>query len=319
MKAIQIQQYGSPEVMQIQTVPDLSPQSGQVLIEVKAAGVNPVDTYIRSGSYALKKDLPFTPGFDAAGIILRVGSGVEDLSPGDRVYTSGSLTGTYAQQTLCLASQVHPLPENISFEQGAALGTPYGTAWRALFQRGRALSGQWILIHGASGGVGIAAVQIAAAAGMQVIATAGDEDGRRLVKEQGAAHRFDHNDPRHMDEIYQLTQGVDVVLEMLANVNLDRDLDIMAKGGRVVVIGSRGRIEIDPRKTMARELNICGLMLMHATPEEKKEIYAAIENGLAAGKLNPVIAQKRPLDQAPRAHHQIMQSPHRGKIILLPQ
>ena len=208
---------------------------------------------------------------DAAGVVLKVGPDVKTFRRDSRVYTSGSVSGTYAQQALCPAGRVHPLPDNITFEQGAALGVPYGTAWRGIFQRGQAAGGQWVMVHGASGGVGIAAVQIAAAAGMQVVATAGSEDGRRLAKEQGTHHVFDHNDPEHTKKILDLTQGVHVVLEMLANVNLDRDLDIMAKGGRVVIIGSRDRIEIDPRKVMSRELDIRGLMMLNATPTNPRK------------------------------------------------
>lgn len=319
MKAIRIHEFGPPEVMRAETASDPQPtKPDQAVVQIKAVGVNPVDTYIRSGNYAIKKELPFTPGLDAAGIVLKVGPDVKTLRPGQRVYTSGSVSGTYAEQALCPAGRVHPLPDNITFEQGAALGVPYGTAWRGVFQRGRAVSDQWVLIHGASGGVGIAAVQIAAAAGMQVVATAGSEAGRLLAKEQGAHYVFDHSDPAHMNKILDLTKGVHVVLEMLANVNLDQDLDIMAKGGRVVIIGSRGRIEIDPRKAMSRELDIRGLMMMNASPDELKEIYAGIEKGLQEGKLNPVIGKRFPLDQAPLAHHEIMESPHRGKIILLP-
>lgn len=318
MKAIRIHQYGPPEVMQIEEIEPLQPKAGQVLVEVKAAGVNPVDTYIRSGNYHLKKELPFTPGFDAAGVILQVGSDVKNLYAGQRVYTSDSLTGTYAQQTLCLPHHIHPLPDSVSFEEGAAIGIPYGTAWRALFQRGHAVSGERVLIHGASGGVGIAAVQLAAAAGLQVIATAGTPAGRQLVQEQGAQAVFDHHDPDHFQKILGQTKGVDLLLEMLANLNLDRDMDILAKGGRLVIIGSRGRIEIDPRKAMAGELNIHGLMLMNASPQELQEIYSGIEKGLLQGKLKPVIGHRLPLHRAAQAHHEIIESAHLGKIILLP-
>lgn len=318
MKAIQIHKFGDPEVMQIETVSDLSPEFGQVLIEVKAVGVNPVDTYIRAGNYPIKKEFPFTPGFDAAGVVLKVGPGVEDLAAGDRVYTAGSVTGTYAQQTVCPAELVNPLPDNISFEQGAALGVPYSTAWRAIFQRGRAVSGQWVLIHGASGGVGIAAVQIAAAAGLQIIATAGTEEGRRLAKEHGAHHVLDHNDPDHMKEVLKITHGVDLLLEMLANVNLGTDLEAMALKSCIVIIGSRGNVEIDPRYIMARELDVHGLLLMRATDEERRQIASGIEKGLKKGTLNPIIDKRFPLDQAPRAHHEIMETTHLGKIILLP-
>ncbi len=318
MKAIRIYQYGPPEVMQIEEIEPLQPKAGQVLVEVKAAGVNPVDTYIRSGNYHLKKELPFTPGFDAAGVILQTGPEVKNLYHGQRVYTSDSLTGTYAQQTLCLPHHIHPLPDSVSFEEGAAIGIPYGTAWRALFQRGHAVSGERVLIHGASGGVGIAAVQLAAAAGLQVIATAGTPAGRQLVQEQGAQAVFDHHDPDHFQKILGQTKGVDLLLEMLANLNLDRDMDILAKGGRLVIIGSRGRIEIDPRKAMAGELNIHGLMLMNASPQELQEIYSGIEKGLLQGKLKPVIGRRLPLHRAAQAHREIIESAHLGKIILLP-
>jgi len=318
MKAVRIHQCGPPEVMQIEEVPALRPAGEQILIEVRAVGVNPVDTYIRSGSYPIKKELPFTPGFDAAGVVLEVGPEAGLFQPGRRVYTSGSLSGTYAQQTLCLPKHLHPLPDSVSFEEGAALGIPYGTAWRALFQRAQGVSGQWVLIHGASGGVGIAAVQLAVSAGLQVIGTAGTEKGRQLVLQQGAQYVFDHNDPGHFEKILDLTGGVDIVLEMLANVNLDRDMEIMAKGGRLVIIGSRGRIEIDPRKAMSKELNLHGLMLMNASAEESHEIYAGLEKALLQGKIKPVIASRLPLEEAPTAHRQILESAHLGKIILLP-
>lgn len=304
--------------MKIEEVAPLHPAHDQILVEVKAVGVNPVDTYIRSGNYPLKKELPFTPGFDAAGIILEVGPEAGPFQVGQRVYTSGSVSGTYAQQTLCLPKHLHPLPDNVSFEEGAALGIPYGTAWRALFQRAQAVSGQWVLVHGASGGVGIAAVQLAAAAGLQIIGTAGTEEGRRLVQKQGAHYVFDHNDPKHFDKILEVTNGVDLVLEMLANLHLDRDMDILAKGGHLVVIGSRGRIEIDPRKTMAKELNLHGLMLMNASARESGEIYAGIERALLQGKIKPVIGQRYPLEEAPQAHRDIIESAHQGKIILVP-
>src|SRR2546425_5704563 len=133
MKAIRVHQFGAPEVMRLEGVPSLKPGPGQVLVRIHAAGVNPVETYIRSGTYARKPALPYTPGTDAAGIVESVGEGVTRVDIGDRVYTAGALTGTYAEQALCLESQVHPLPKHVSFAQGAAIGIPYATAYRALF------------------------------------------------------------------------------------------------------------------------------------------------------------------------------------------
>lgn len=319
MKAIRISEFGEPEVMRIEDVSLPAPDSEEVLIEVKAAGVNPVDTYIRAGRYGAK-DLPFTPGMDAAGIVCQVGEDVKDIVAGQRAFTLGSISGTYAAQCLCSASQVHCLPDNVSFAQGAALGVPYGTAYRALFQRAKAESGQTVLIHGASGGVGLAAIQLAKAAKLKIIGTAGTDDGRHLLLEQGADLVLDHHDPNHFQQVLDFTDGagVDILLEMLANVNLGRDLKVMAEKGRVVVIGSRGAVEIDPRDIMSREVSIVGMMLAHATEAEKTQAYAAVEKGLADGTLCPVIAQELPLKEAPKAHHAIMESAHHGNIVLIP-
>src|SRR3954467_12224929 len=192
MKAIRVHQFGGPEQLKLEDVPDFQPGPGQVVVEVHAAGVNPFEVYMRTGTYAVKPQLPYTPGADAGGLISNLGSGVQHFKLGDRVYVAGNLSGTYAEQTLCAESQVHPLPRNVPFQQGAAMGVPYATAYRALFQKARALPGEVVLVHGASGGVGLAAVQLARAHGMTVIGTAGTEKGRALVKENGAQHMLDH-------------------------------------------------------------------------------------------------------------------------------
>src|SRR5437870_5052611 len=192
MKAIRVSEFGGPEVLKVQEVPDPRPDLGQVLVRVKAAGINPVDTYIRSGTYPRKPNLPYTPGMDAGGIVEAVGSNVKRFKAGDRVYTNGSITGACAELALCEESRVHPLPSNISFAQGAALGVPYGTAYRAVFQRGHGKPSETLLVHGATGAVGIACVQFARAAGLTVIGSGGTDKGRALVAEQGAHHVVDH-------------------------------------------------------------------------------------------------------------------------------
>jgi NADPH:quinone reductase len=158
MKAIRVHEFGGPEVLKLEEVSDPQAGPGQVVVRVRAVGVNPVESYIRTGTYAMKPALPYTPGADAAGEVASVGAGVSNVEVGDRVYTSGSLSGTYAEQTLCTEAQVHPLPANVSFEQGAAMGVAYGTAYRGMFQRGGGKPGEMVLVHGASGGVGTAAV-----------------------------------------------------------------------------------------------------------------------------------------------------------------
>ena len=319
MKAIRVHQFGGPEVMQLEEVPDLKPAAGQVLVRVHAAGVNPVDTYVRSGANARKPDLPFTPGFDGAGVVVAVGESVTGASVGARVYLSGSLTGTYAQQALCLESQVHRLPEAVSFAAGAGVNTPYATAYRSLFQIAHARPSETVLVHGASGGVGTAAVQLARASGMTVVGTAGSEKGRALVSSQGAHHVLDHAAPNYLDQLMQLTagRGLDVILEMLANKNLGKDLTVLAPAGRIVVIGSRGTVELNPRDAMAREAAIFGVMLF-ATPErDLAAIHAALVAGLENGTVRPAIGRQLSLADAPRAHQAVMEPGAYGKIVLL--
>ena len=320
MKAIRVHEFGGPEVMRLEEVPNLEAGPGQVLVRIHAVGVNPFDTYMRAGTYAIKPPLPYTPGADAAGVVETVGQGVKSVAVGDRVYTGRTITGAYAEQALCLESQIHPLPQTISFAQGAAVNVPYATAYRALFQRARALPGETVLVHGATGGVGIAATQLARAAGLRVIGTGGTEEGRQLVKEQGAHHVLDHRAPNYLDQLMALTDGggVNVVLEMLANVNLGKDLTALTKGGRVVVIGSRGTVEIDPRAAMGRDASIHGMSLWNASAQDLEAVYAALGAGLENGTLRPIIGKEMPLADAPRAHKEILESSAYGKIVLIP-
>ena len=321
MKAIRVHEFGGPEVLKLEDVPDLQPGSGQVVVQIHAAGVNPVESYVRTGTYAFKPNLPYTPGNDAGGVVVAVGEGVKQVKAGDRVYVSGSLSGTYAEQALCSEGQVHRLPDNVSFEQGAALGVPYGTAYRGLFQRGEAKAAETVLVHGASGGVGSAAVQLARAVGLTVIGTAGSERGMTLVQAEGAQHVLDHSSEGYLDELMKLTEGrgVDLIVEMLANKNLGKDLTVLAKRGRVVVIGSRGPVEINPRDAMGRDADIRGTTLMNTTEQEYKQMHAALVAGLENGTLRPVIGQKIPIAEAARAHVEVMKpSGAYGKIVLLP-
>lgn len=320
MRAIRIRQFGEPEVLRLEEVPGLKPGPGQVVVHVAAAGVNPVDTYLRSGMYKPDLPLPYTPGIDGAGIVAEVGPGVKHRRAGERVYVAWPLSGTYAEHVLCNEFQTHPLPEKISFAQGAALGVPYGAAFRALFQRARAAAGEMVLVHGADGAVGIAAVQLARAAGLWVIGTAGSERGMELAKAQGAQRVLNHNTPGYLDGLKELTcgRGVDVVLEMLANVNLGRDLRVLAPGGRVVVIGSRGRVEIDPRDAMGPETAILGMSLFAATERELSSMHAAIGAGLESGTIRPVVSREFALVDAAAAHHAVIEESTFGKLVLVP-
>lgn len=319
MKAIRVYEFGEPEVLKFEEVPDPKAGSGQVVVRVRAIGVNPVETYIRAGKYG-PRQFPFTPGSDCAGEVEAVGTGVTAWKVGDRVYTASSLSGAYAERALCDAGKVFRLPDGVTFEQGAALGVPAGTAYKALFMRGGVRPGETILIHGATGGVGLFCVQLARAHGCTVIGTGGSEEGRRLVLKEGAHHVLDHAAADYLRQLMKLTsdRGVDAIIEMLANVNLDKDLSVLAKFGRVVVVGNRGRIEIDPRQTMARDSDIRGMTLMNVTDAELVAIHAAIGAALESKVLRPIIDSTLPLAEAARAHREILEGGSGGKIVLIP-
>ncbi|GAC1446045.1 MAG: zinc-binding alcohol dehydrogenase family protein [Pyrinomonadaceae bacterium] len=321
MKAIHVHEFGEPEAMRLEEVTDPQAGSGQVVVRVQAVGVNPVDTYIRAGLYANKPSLPYTPGKDAAGVIESIGADVRNMMIGDRVYVAGTLSGAYAEKCLCDARSCHALPAHLTFQQGAAVGVPYATAHRALFGRASAKAGETVLIHGATGGVGIAAIQLAVAAGLNVISTGGTDKGRQLILGQGAHHALDHHAPNYLDEMMRLTngRGADVIIEMLANENLGKDLTALAFGGRVVVVGSRGTIEINPRDVMSREAAIYGMSLFNLTPDENTRIHAALVAGLANKTLHPIVGREMPLVDAPSAHRAVMEAGAHGKIVLIPE
>lgn len=319
MKAIRVHQFGGPEVLKLDEIPTPKPSAGQVLVRVHAAGVNPYDTYMRSGTYPIKPPLPYTPGSDAAGSIEAVGEGVKNVKAGDRVYTARTVSGAYAEYALALEEQVHPLPQKISFAQGSGVWVPYGTAYHALHHSAEARAGETVLIHGASGGVGSAAAQMARAMGLTVFGTAGTSKGLEMAKREGAHQVFDHSKAGYQEEILKATggRGVDIVLEMLANVNLAHDLKLLATRGRVIVIGNRGEITINPRELMARRASIRAFTLWGITPEEEKEIHPGLIAGLEDGTLRPVVGKELPLAEAPRAHKEILEPGAHGKIALI--
>ena len=303
MRAIIVEKFGGPEVLKFQHLPDLKPAPDQVLVRVHAAGVNPVDGYIRSGNYFRLPSLPYTPGMDGAGLVEAVGAQVRGYRRGQRVYLSGSITGTFAELCLCLPTQIHPLPPQMPFEEGACLGIPYATANYALFHRASPRRGQTVLIHGATGGVGLAALQLAKRAGLKVIATGGSEAGLLLLKSQGADMVFDHHQPGYHQSILESTKnlGVDVILEMLANVNLGRDLPMVAQGGCVVVVGCRGPVQIQPRDLMMKEADIRGAMILHASSGVVARVHSDMLSGLTDGSIKPVVRAVFELERAQEA------------------
>jgi NADPH:quinone reductase len=319
MKAIRVHEFGGPEVLKLEDLTKPVPGKGEVVVALKAIGVNPVETYQRSGSNP-NLPRPYTPGFDAAGVVEAVGEGVTNVKESDHAYTSDSISGAYAEFALCEATAVHKLPDNVSFEQAAGVNIPYATAYRALFQKAKAQPGETVFVHGASGGVGVAAIQWCKIYGIRVIGTGGTEEGRELVRREGADHVLDHRAPNYLEELAALTEGrgPDVILEMLSNVNLGKDLGALASNGRIVIIGSRGKVEITPRDAMSREATIFGLMLFNASTDELRAIHSAIFAGLKNGGLRPVVGKKFPLAQAAEAHKAVLAPGAYGKIVLVP-
>ena len=318
MKAIIVREFGAADVMKLEETETPEPQENQVLVRIKAAGVNPVDTYIRSGVYAQKPSLPYTPGKDGAGIVEKTGAAVSKFKPGDRVLTADAGSGTYAEYAVFGENELIRLPENVSFEEGAGVFVPYATAYRALFEKAQAKAGETVLVHGASGGVGVAAIQWAKNAGLTVIGTAGSEDGRKLVKQQGADTVVDHTAENYLAEILEMTggKGVEIILEMLANVNLQKDFDVLAKYGRVSIIGNRGSLEFNPRAIMSKDASVYGLSLFNARESVMNEIHAAIFDGLEKGFLKPIVGKTFPLAEAVEAHRAVIEEKAFGKIVL---
>jgi len=320
MKAIRVQEFGPPEVLKLQEIPTPQPAAGEVLVRIHAAGVNPYEAAQRAGTYAVKPNLPYTPGSDAAGVVEAVGDAITKVKTGDRVYTAQTLTGAYAEYALALESQVYRLPGKLSFAQGAGVWVPCGTAYHALYHSAKAHASETVLVHGASGGVGIATVQLARAAGLRVLGTAGSAKGLELVTREGAHEAFDHSKAGYQEQIMRATggRGVDIIVEMLANVNLANDLKLLATNGRVIVVGNRGDVTINARDLMVRRGSIRAFTLWAITEAEAVEMHAGLLAAMESGTLRPVVGKEIPLAEAARAHKEILEPGTAGKIVLVP-
>jgi NADPH:quinone reductase-like Zn-dependent oxidoreductase len=303
IKAIVVHQYGGPEVLKLENVPRPQPASDQILIRVMAAGVNPVDAYIRSGRFG-GGNLPFTPGMDVAGIVETTGANAKKFKPGDAVYAylSGSEQGAYAEFCTANENEAALKPKNISFEQAAAVPLAATTAWQALIDTAKLKAGQTVLIHGGSGGVGHFAVQIAKAKGAKVIATAstGNQD---LLKEIGADQTIDYTKTKFEDVV----KDVDVVLDATRSDALQRSYRLVKKGGFVVTITGRP----DPAELQKHGISGSSMMA-HPDAEVLDHLTKLIEEK----KVKPIVSETLPLAEAAKAHQQIETRHTRGKIVL---
>lgn len=324
MKAIRAHAFGGPDVLQLDEIDDPVAGAGEVVVDVRAAGVNPADTYMRNGTYAIVPELPYIPGGDAGGVVSAVGPGADGFSVGDRVFVgtamSMDLTGCYADKVKRPASEVLSLPDAVSFAEAAAFGVSYPTAHYALFERGGAQEGETVFIHGASGSVGTSAIQLAKRAGMKAIGSGGSAKGLELIRAEGADLAVDHTKDGYLDEVRSSTggRGPELILEMLANLNLAADMDLAAKFGRIIVIGNRGEISVNPRVAMMKELDIRGIALWNATREQVAPMMNDILSAVADGAVKPVIGREIPLADAASAHVAVLEPGAQGKIVLVP-
>jgi NADPH2:quinone reductase len=323
MKAIVMREFGAPDVLHLEEVQNIAPSAGEVRVRLYACGVNPNETYVRTGTYNFyKPELPYTPGYDGAGIVDAVGEGVTHVKVGDRVFIAALLakhsTGTYAEEIVCDADCVHHLPDSISFEEGASFGIPALAAYRALFQRANLKAGETVFIHGAAGGVGSLAVQMAKAVDARVIGSSNTPEGKKLILSLGSDAAIDHVNKENKGRLLELTggKGPDVIIEFLANKNLQTDLDVIAEYGRIVVVGNRGTIEINPRSAMAKEADILGMALWNARGTEYVDSLKALEKMMRDGSIHAKVGKVLPLAEAARAHELIISEHIPGKMVL---
>lgn len=321
MRAVRIYKCGKPEVLQLESgVPLPKFGKSQVLIRVLTIGVNPYETYQRSASY--DGEFPGILGSDCAGIVAQVGSEVTKVKVGERVFTTKTVSGSYAEYTVAKEKYTFPLHENLNFSQGAALGVPYFTAYKALFMKAQCKPGETVLVHGASGGVGIACCQIARGHDLRVIGTAGTDYGMKKVQENGAHAVFNHREhDTYIDKIRESVgeRGIDIICEMSAAKNWSNDLSLLSRKGRLIVIGSTPvKASFYPGELIGLEKRVEGVSVYSSTEEEYAKIAAALYEGAEAGWVKPVIKEEFPLESAAVAHHEVMEhkKPTGGKIIL---
>jgi NADPH2:quinone reductase len=312
MRAICVHAFGGPEVLRLEEVADPRPGPGQVRVRLQAAGVSPADVEVRAGTFVRLPQLPYTPGSAGAGVVDAVGEGVAGVRVGDRVWLTGA--PTYAESCVVAAGRVHPLPARLSFAQGAAIGGSYATAYQAIHLVAGVRPGDHVLVHGGSGAVGTAALQLLAAHGAIAVGTAASEAGRAHVAAQGAA-ALPHD---AWDDLLAATggRGYDAILEMRAEDNVLRDGALLAPRGTVVLVGAHAEARFNPLELMVRGACIRGMATFLLTADEQRRVELAIAAGLADGRLVPAVGQSFPLAEAASAHQAVWTGAKAGKVVL---
>lgn len=314
MRAIVAEKYGPPEVLEVQNVPKPTPGNGEVLVKVEAASVNPLDIQTRRGDYAEYIAAPFKMGVDVSGTVEAVGDGVVSLAVGDEVFYSTrvlSNEGGYAEYHVEQAQLIAKKPEGLSFVDAASLPIAASTAWVCLIERGRLKAGDRVLIHGASGGVGLFAVQIARLTGADVVATSRQEV-QDLVRSLGAYKTVDYRDADAWEQLSAHSGGgYDVVIDLVGGDTIEKSLSLLATGGRVVSIVDQPKAQgLYDGWGFNAEIH-----LVFLTPSAER--LARLGNLTARGLLKPLVEQTLPLEQAAEAHRLIEAGGRTGKIVLV--
>src|SRR5262245_61293854 len=342
MRAVLIRRHGGPEVLEVADLPNPKADVGRVVLRVEAAGINHLDTWVRRGMPGVVLPLPMTPGSDAAGVVEEIGTGVEGLREGDRVFVSPGLSclrcvecasgweplckdykilgehqnGVQAETVALPATNVLPLPEGLSFEEGAAFPLVFLTAWHMLVTRAQVRMGDDVLVHAGGSGVGTAAIQIARLHGARVITTVGSNDKIDRVKELGADEAINYRASDFLEEVRRITRkrGVDIVIESVGQETWERSLRALARGGRVVTCGATSGYQAS---TDLRFVFSKGLSILGSTMGGRADLLK-VARLMGEGRLKPVIDRVLPLEKVADGHRAIAERSLFGKIVLKP-
>ncbi|WP_089938029.1 NADPH:quinone oxidoreductase family protein [Candidatus Entotheonella palauensis] len=318
MKAVLCEQLGSPEALVVRDIDSRTPGTGEVKVALKARGVSYVDVLLIAGQYQVKRELPFIPGSEAAGVVTEVGDRVESVQPGDRVLTPGG----FAEEAVVAADEVTPLPDSVRFAAGAAFKSNYTTAYYGL-QRGRLKAGEVLLIHGAAGGVGLAAVDMGKLFGATVIATASSEEKLAACKQMGADHVINYTEG-FREQVKDLTggRGADVIYDPVGGDVFDESMRCIAPYGRILIIGfTGGRPALaKTNHLLIKDAEAIGFTigaLSRYDPAWAKRNFEHLMGWLGSGRISPYVSHELPLEQAAEALQLITDRKVIGKAVLV--
>lgn len=324
MRAIVVDRFVEPEELEVREAPEPELRPGTVRVEVEAAGCNFFDVLMCRGEYQVKPPFPFVPGAEIAGVVRAVGEGVSKPAVGDRVFGAAGLGG-FAERVVAPASQMFPLPEGMSFDQGAALPIIYPTSYAALVDRAALRSGETLLVHAAAGGVGLAAVQIGKAMGARVIATAGGAEKLEVAERAGADVLIDYREEDFVARVREVTQGrgADVIYDSVGGEVFERSLKCIAWSGRLLVIGfASGTIPtVKANRILLKNIALVGLhwgAYAQHQPERVPEVFEALRELYAQGCIEPLIFRRYALEETGKALRDLVSRRTWGKLIVTP-